>query len=653
MVVVVVVVVVAAQRRLSMTNNKRFTIAVVLLLSGCVYNTRSRVDQSVSELTSHSYDQQAPAPAATPPATPAVAPATPPVNQGASAPPRAGTDVRTVAWLQGETTTAMSQWRPANELAADPEHRVPDQPAIQPLAGQQPPERHVDLDIPPQVPGSEARRIQVSKDPAARQREIERLYPPLPPLDVEPIPLAGPGGRPFTLADLQHIAAVNSPQLKQAASDVEAARGNMLQANAYPNPTVSYQFTPSNNGSTPGCDGVGIDQTIKTAGKLRLQTAAAEMALHTAELALRRARSDLSTRVRNAYFAVLVAKETVRVNRALAHFTDEVYRLQANLLSGGFAAPYEPAALRAQAFTARLAYRQSIQTYYYAWKQLVSTINVRQLPLSEVGGRVDSSIPYYDYDAILAYVLRNHTDVLTAQNGIEAARYNLKLAQVTPIPDVDVNMGVYKDYSLAPKQTIPTLTLGIPLPVWDRNKGAIMAAEGALVRASEEPHRVEMNLTNTLAAAYMNYKNNLEALEYYRRYILPDQVRAYRGAYDRRQIDPNASFGDVVSAQQTLAADVTTYLATLGQVWTSVTSVADLIQTDDLFEYARPQAVPALPDLDHLPALPCCHPSASPLGVGAVAPSGAIPAPESFPATEPIQRSSRNAPAVSTGSQGG
>ena len=218
------------------------------------------------------------------------------------------------------------------------------------------------------------------------------------------------------------------------------------------------------------------------------------------------------------------------------------------------------------------------------------------------------AIPYYDYDALLAYVLRNHTDVLTAQNGIEAARYNLKLAQVTPIPDVDVAMTVARDYSVEPKQTCPTLTLGIPVPVWDRNKGAIMAAEGGLIRASEEPHRVEMNLTNTLAAAYMNYKNNLESLEYYRRYILPDQVRAYRGAYDRRQIDPNASFGDVVSAQQTLAADVTTYLQTLGQVWTSVTSVADLIQTDDLFEYARPQAVPALPDLEQLPPLPCCHP---------------------------------------------
>jgi cobalt-zinc-cadmium efflux system outer membrane protein len=391
---------------------------------------------------------------------------------------------------------------------------------------------------------------------------------------------------------------------------VEAARGNMIQANAYPNPTLSYQFTPSNNGSTPGADGFGVDQTIKTGGKLRLQTSAAEMDLHNAELALRRARSDLATQVRSAYFAVLVAKETVRVNKALAQFTDAVYRLQADLLAGGFAAPYEPAALRAQAYSARLAYRQAIQTYIYAWKQLVAVISVRQLPLVDVAGRVDSAIPYYDYDAILAYVVRNHTDVLTARNGIDKARYNLKLAQVTPLPDVDVNMAVLRDYSLAPKQVCPTLTLGVPIPIWDRNQGAIMAAESALIRAEEEPHRAERNLTNTLAAAYVNYKTNLDALEYYRRYILPDQVRAYRGAYDRRQIDPNASFGDVVSAQQTLAASVTTYLQTLGQVWASVTSVADLIQTDDLFEFARAEAVPPLPDLAQLPPLPCCHPSA-------------------------------------------
>lgn len=554
-------------------------IAATLLLTGCVYNARERTDQVVCCMTAQPYDCQ-------PPAAPAASADAekPPAQDGAPGP---GTDARTAALLTAQQA---------------PE-QVP------------PPESHLDLNIPAEVPGAEARRIELSKDPAAKQRQIEQLFPELPPLPEEPTELPGPCGRPYTLADLQRIAATNSPDLRQAASDVEAARGNMMQANAYPNPTVTYQFTPSNDGASPGADGIGVEQTIKTGGKLALQRASAEMALHNAELALRRARSDLVTRVRNAYFAVLVSQEQCRVLEALAHFTDEVYRLQAGLLSGGFAAPYEPAALRAQAFTARLAYKQCIQGGIYAWKQLAAAINVRQLPYSEVAGRVDACIPYYDYDNLLAYILRNHTDAVTAQNGIQMARYNLKLAQVTPVPDVDFGLLVSKDYSAAPHQYCPTLSVGVPLPVWDRNQGAILSAEAALIRAEEEPHRVEMNLTNTLANAYANYKNNLDALEYYRRYILPDQVRAYRGAYDRRQIDPNASFGDVVSAQQTLYSDVTIYLTTLGQLWTSVTSVADLIQTDDLFEFARPEAVPPLPDLEPLGPLPCCHPCAAQAGV--------------------------------------
>jgi outer membrane protein TolC len=39
--------------------------------------------------------------------------------------------------------------------------------------------------------------------------------------------------------------------------------------------------------------------------------AAAEMDLRNAQLALKRARSDLATAVRNAYYGLLVARETI------------------------------------------------------------------------------------------------------------------------------------------------------------------------------------------------------------------------------------------------------------------------------------------------------------------------------------------------------
>jgi cobalt-zinc-cadmium efflux system outer membrane protein len=561
-------------------------------LTGCLYNVRERADQEVCSLSTKPYDQLPETSAESKSKKPDPSPAGYKKSDAVQLSP---IDVQTTA-----LTT------------------VDDDPA-QVSGAEQQPERNrkprLEPQIPEAIPGSETPRLPGKASP----EQLQKIYPKLPPLPEAPVPQPGPDGKPLTLSGLQKIAATNSATLHEAAYAVQAAYGNWIQARAYPNPNIGWNVTPSNDGSTAGAQGPFIDQKIIGGGKLKLAGAGAEMDLRNAELALRRARSDLATQVRNAYFAVLVAKESLRVNKALAQFTDQIYVVQASgLLPGAVSAPYEPAALQAQAFSARLAYKQSIQAYITAWQQLVAAIGLRHLPLSEVAGRVDAVIPYYDYDAVRAHVLINHTDVLTARNGIEKARYLLKLAQVTPVPDVDFNVALLKEYSLLPKQFVHTATITVPFPIWDRNRGGIMAAESALGSALEEPHRVEENLTTTLATAYMGYKQNLDALEYYRKYILPNQVIYYRGVYDHYQIVLGSSFGDLVTAQQTLAADVSNYLGILSSLWTSVVAVADLLQTDDLFQMAKPHAVPSLPDLDSLQAWPCCHdcPPAGEAGTG-------------------------------------
>jgi cobalt-zinc-cadmium efflux system outer membrane protein len=559
----------------------------VCFLSGCLYNARERADEAVCSLVLQPYDQQAVSSTEGKPKAPEALSS----EKKSETPSYQPLDVQTTSLTTVGDSAIQSPADAAGPINDD------QKPADKKKSRLEPP-------IPPEVPGSETPRLPGKASP----EYLQQIYPKLPPLPEEPLPQPGLDGKPYTLSALQQIAAANSPTLRQAAFDVEAARGNWLQARAYPNPNVGWNVQPSNDGSTAGVQGPFVDQKIIVGGKLKKSAAAAEMDLRNAELALRRARSDLATQVRNAYFVVLVAKETVRVNKALAQFTDQIFVLQAaGLLPGAVSAPYEPAALEAQAFSVRLAYKQSVQAYIYAWMQLVAALGLRQLPLSEVAGRVDAFIPYYDYDMVLAHVLRNHTDVLTARNGIDKARYLLSLAQVTPVPDVDFNVSVLKEYSLLPKQFVHTATITLPFPIWDRNRGGIMAAESALGRALEEPHRVEENLTTMLATAYKGYKQNLDALEYYRKYILPNQVRYYRGVFDRRQIDPAAQFGDLVTAQQTLATDVSNYLSILGSLWTSVVSVADLLQTDDLFQLGQQRAVPALPNLEPLPHWPCCH----------------------------------------------
>ncbi len=546
----------------------------LMILCGCTWPVRQQTDRMVRELASQPFDPAPPQQSAESKSktdeTPSSAKASAEANVNETEPVP---DIQTTALMQSQRDSEK-------------------------LGGKTP---KYDLKIPSGIPGSEALPIDFKNMTAEqKQQAIRRLYPELPPLPVAPTPQPGPNDRPYTLADLQKIAAENSPALRQAAADVKAAEGNLVQAKTYANPTIAYQASPTNNNSNAGAQGGYIEQPIRTFGKMKLQVATAQKDVDNAKLALRRARFDLATNVRNAYFALIVAKETVRVNEALARFTDEIYRLYTGYFAGGFAASYEPAALRSQTYSIRLAYKQSITSYIYAWEQLVAALGLPQLPLTEVAGRVDRLIPYYDYDKVLAYVLANHTDVLTAGNSVQRAQYNLKLAQLGPYSDVNLLAAVWKESTIVPYVIFYQAQVVVPIPIWDQNKGNIQAAQAALIRAVEESHRVANSLTGTLAANYTNYQNNLNALEYYRRYILPDQVRYYRGVFARRQVDPTASPNDLVTAQAALATNVQTYLGILGSLWSAVVSVADLMQTGDLFQLAKPGELPELPALDNL-----------------------------------------------------
>jgi cobalt-zinc-cadmium efflux system outer membrane protein len=570
----------------------------LILASGCTWAVRDQTNETVRDMADHPFDI---APEAAPETAKPPAPPRSQEHTSSSSPaarrntlvPAVSTDVQTAAILDSRPT-ASKRSRPEQDVDVHPASWVQPLPEPRRTMANQP---RCELHIPPRLPGSEAPEISISKDSAVADQQIRRLYPELPPLPVEPKVQPGPGGKPYTLADFQRLAAANSPALRQAASDVEAAKGNLIQAKTYPNPTIGYMQDSSATNNTGGIQAGFIDQPIITGGKQKLSSAMAQKDLDNAILALKRARSDLSTAVRNAYFTLLVDVETLVVTRALAQFSDEIYRLQTGLLQGTQASPYEPTALRAQTYLNRLAYKQAIASYVYDWKALVATLGLPQLPLSEIAGQVDRFVPYYDYDEVRAYVLRNHTDILTARNSVRKAQYNLKLAQVTPIlPNLDVYGAIEHDYLNPPFGTYQTLALGLPIPIWDQNKGNIIAAQGALVRASKEQRRVEVTLTNKLALAYESYRNNLYAMEYYRRNVLPDLVRYYRGVFDRRQIDPSSAFGDLVFAQQNLSTNVTAYIGILGSLWSSVVSVSDFLQTDSLFQTVQQRELPSLPD---------------------------------------------------------
>ncbi|MFN4260122.1 MAG: TolC family protein [Gemmataceae bacterium] len=465
--------------------------------------------------------------------------------------------------------------------------------------------------VPPGLPGADVRPLRLSPiDPAhpeKRLEEIERLMPAMQPLGGNPRPGPGPNGCPLTLADLQRVALSSNPLIRQAVADLEAAKGEAVQAGLYPNPTTGFQGDTFAMGGTPGTFGAVLAQTIKTGGKLKLAQAAAAMQVANAELAVQRVKYDLVTRVRASYFAVLVAQQNMRAKEVFARFTAEAYRLQVDLLKAAQIAVYEPLQFHVLALEARAEVIRARNRYIAAWKELTTALGTPGMPPTELAGQIDAPIPSFEYDRLLTWILNHHTDVKAALNLAQKARYELRLAQVGPIPDVDVELFVGKDYTTPPQTVMGSIAVTFPLPVWDRNQGNISKAQGELLRANEEAHRVRLELTSELARAFENYQNSRVILRYYRDHILPDQVRVYRSILARYQQEPDkVDFTDVVVAQQNLAQAITTYIAVLGELWDAVVAVAHLLQTDDLFQIG-PGRLP-LENVMGIPELPCCHP---------------------------------------------
>jgi cobalt-zinc-cadmium efflux system outer membrane protein len=142
------------------------------------------------------------------------------------------------------------------------------------------------------------------------------------------------------------------------------------------------------------------------------------MDLKNAQVALRRTYFDVYTTVRTNYFATLVAVETLKINRALAEFTDEVYRVQIDRVKAGEAAPYEPMQVRVLAFQAHAAVVQSTNAYLSSWRQLAAALCAPDMPPTQLAGDIGMPVPNIAYQVAWCWIMEHHSKLMMARNSV-------------------------------------------------------------------------------------------------------------------------------------------------------------------------------------------------------------------------------------------
>jgi cobalt-zinc-cadmium efflux system outer membrane protein len=450
---------------------------------------------------------------------------------------------------------------------------------------EQPGERKA-FDLPAGLPGAEAPPLKPpafgpNTSPEERERILREHYPQTGAVT----PASALAGQPVSLADLQQRALANSPAVRRAESDAQAALGPVIQAGLRPNPTIGYEVDQWHIGNDAGQQGVLFNKVFKYPGKLSLAQMVAGYDYLNACVAVRRAQVDVTQKVRTAYFAAIVAQKGVEVNRALVELADETYRLQLKQVKGGEAAGYEPLQLYAQAVQARNALAQSESMVKSAWRQLAAAIGEPQLAQVPLAGRADAEAPIIDTDHAAAAMLDSHTDLLTARNSIRQAEANLRLQLKQVCPDLTTNLTIQHDTPVQQMQI--GLQLGIPVPLFDRNQGNIHQARWTISRANDDLQARQNDLISQLAEAAGRYETNRIAAENFRDKIMPNLSRAYRTMVRRYQQEPEkVGFNDIVVAQQNLAQAMQSYLQALDAQWHALADFASITQQDDLYPCA-------------------------------------------------------------------
>lgn len=462
------------------------------------------------------------------------------------------------------------------------------------------------LQLPQQLPGAETPPLHIPPFPEGASAQAERERSELLAKIFPEIPAAPalPGAQPSAaegvlgLQQLQEIARQNHAGLRAAAAAVEAARGQMVQAGLPPNPNVGYEADTVYTAHTQGYKGMYLQQTFITANKLGLAAQAAAVDYANAELDLRKEWITVSSEVRRQYFNALAARQRVDLATALLDLSERAYRRQIKLVQAGEAAPYEPLQLRVLATQARATLIQAQQDSLAAWRMLAAAVAVPALPPTALEGSIDCPVPEVLYEEALARLLDVHTDLRSARNLVARNRTLATLADRQPVPDVNVNYVLQHDYTTTPNVTTYNLQVGGALPVWNRNQGNRISTRAEVARAAQSVTNTQNDLIAQLAPVYARYQANRQLASSFKTDALRDQVRAYKGIYQRYQTSPaDVNFNDVIVAQQTLAATLTQYLGILQAQWDGVVDLGELLQVDDIFQLGPPVPVARLPEL--------------------------------------------------------
>ncbi|UCJ18885.1 TolC family protein [Pseudomonas sp. MM211] len=362
----------------------------------------------------------------------------------------------------------------------------------------------------------------------------------------------------LTLPEALRLSQQNNPTLAAAGWELDISKAERKQAGLLPNPQLSWEVedTRSDTRTTT----VQLTQPIELGGKRGARVDLAERGMDVAALTVEQSRNALRADVIQAFYAALQAGMRVELANESREVAQRALGIAQGRVKAGKVSPIELTRAQVQLAELQLEASRATRDQGIAKARLRLVLGEEQVADTLRLQGDATRIPELPSVSRLLSALGGSAELRSARLAIEQQEASFALERTQRIPDLDVSIG--SQYSAADRERVNLVGLSMPLPLFNRNQGNILAAARRADQSRDQRNATELRLRNEIATSADQWLMAKEEIRSFESMILPSAQNAVESTARGFEMG-KFGFLDVLDAQRTLIQSRGQYIQAL------------------------------------------------------------------------------------------
>lgn len=357
----------------------------------------------------------------------------------------------------------------------------------------------------------------------------------------------------LTLDQALQTALAANPDLAAAQWDIGIAEGDRKQAGLIPNPSVSLEAEDTRRDSRTTT--VLLSQPIELGGKRGARIEVASRAQDAAGIELERKRNALRADVVQAFSSAQIAQQRLELSRQSLQLAEQGVRVAQGRIQAGKSSPVEGTRAQVQLSEVRLEQSRAERDQTNAYQQLAQVMGTPLSTSVDVQAAQQSTLAVPSNR--LLERLSETADLRLAKLQIDQREASLGLEKAQRIPDLTVSVG--SQYDATERERVNVVGLSMPIPLFNRNQGNVLAAARRADQARDLRNATELRLRTETQTALEQWQTANGEVKAFNQTILPSAQSAVDSATRGFEMG-KFGFLDVLDAQRTLISARTQYI---------------------------------------------------------------------------------------------